>query len=58
MEMKTLSSVQIDALKEVSNIGAGHAATALSDMTGQKVLINVPVISIDDLETIFRKTAC
>lgn len=57
MELKTLSSIQLDALKEVSNIGAGHAATALSDMTGQKVLINVPVISVDDLETIFRKTA-
>jgi chemotaxis protein CheC len=57
MELKSLSTVQIDALKEVSNIGAGHAATALSDMTGQKVLINVPVITIDDLETIFRKTA-
>jgi chemotaxis protein CheC len=57
MELNSLSTIQIDALKEVSNIGAGHAATALSDMTGQKVLINVPVITVDDMETIFRKTA-
>ena len=57
MELKSLSPIQLDALKEVSNIGAGHAATALSDMTGQKVLINIPVITVDDLETIFRKTA-
>ncbi len=57
MEQTTLNSIQIDALKEVSNIGAGHAATALSDMTGQKVLINIPVITVDSLETIFAKTA-
>ena len=57
MDQTTLSSIQIDALKEVSNIGAGHAATALSDMTGQKVLINIPVITVDSLETIFAKTA-
>ncbi|HTY09249.1 MAG TPA: chemotaxis protein CheC [Candidatus Edwardsbacteria bacterium] len=57
IEQSALSTIQIDALKEVSNIGAGHAATALSDMTGQKVLINIPVITIDSLATIFAKTA-
>ena len=57
MDHQQLNTIQIDALKEVSNIGAGHAATALSDMTGQKVLINIPVISVDSLETIFAKTA-
>lgn len=56
MELNDLSTIQIDALKEVSNIGAGHAATALSDMTGQKVLINIPVIAIDELAAIFGKT--
>ena len=57
MDQTTLSTIQVDALKEVSNIGAGHAATALSDMTGQKVLINIPVITVDSLATIFAKTA-
>jgi chemotaxis protein CheY-P-specific phosphatase CheC len=27
-----LSEIQIEAMKEVGNIGAGHAATALSEM--------------------------
>ncbi len=57
MKTGSFNTIQIDALREVSNIGAGHAATALSDMTGQKVLINVPVIAVDDLATIFKKTA-
>jgi chemotaxis protein CheC len=33
---------QLDALREVANIGAGNAATALSQMIGQEVVLNVP----------------
>ncbi len=47
-----LKSVQLDALREVANIGAGHAATALSQMTDRRIFISVPeVIGIqhDDL---------
>ena len=33
-----------DALREVMNMGAGHAATALSQMTGLRVMISVPQI--------------
>lgn len=36
MEYSNLSTLQLDALKEVSNIGAGNAATALSMMMGKK----------------------
>jgi chemotaxis protein CheC len=53
--MKKLDNIQLDALKEVSNIGSGHAATALSELTGQTVTINIPVISIDPLSVIFQK---
>lgn len=35
---------QIDAIREVVNIGAGHAATALSTMTNVTVMISVPRI--------------
>lgn len=35
---------QIDAIREVVNIGAGHAATALSTMTNLTVMISVPRI--------------
>lgn len=33
---------QLDAIREVANIGAGHAATALSGMTDLRVMISVP----------------
>jgi len=55
--MKKLDNIQLDALKEVSNIGSGHAATALSELTGQTVTINIPVISVDPLSGIFEKCA-
>lgn len=35
---------QLDAIREVVNIGAGHAATALSTMTNLRVMISVPRI--------------
>jgi len=37
-----LSEIQLDALKEANNIGAGHAALALSQMIGKKIMIAVP----------------
>jgi chemotaxis protein CheC len=38
------SSERLDALKEVANIGAGHAATALSMLTHGRIMISVPTI--------------
>ncbi len=51
-DIRTLQPVQIDALREVANIGAGHAATALSQMTGGTIMISVPEINIARLEEI------
>jgi chemotaxis protein CheC len=48
----TLKELQIDALREVATIGAGHAATALSQMTECKILIGVPRITISLLEDV------
>lgn len=45
-----LRESQLDALREVANIGAGHAATALSQMTGRRIMIKVPEISICEIE--------
>ena len=47
---KPLSPQRMDALKEVANIGAGHAATALSLMTGARIMIDVPTVNIAPLE--------
>lgn len=38
------SSARLDALREVANIGAGHAATALSTLTRGRIMISVPTI--------------
>jgi len=37
-----LSYLQLDALREVGNIGAGNAATALSQILNKKITMNVP----------------
>jgi chemotaxis protein CheC len=52
VEYSNLSAMQLDALKEVSNIGAGNAATALSMMIGKKVDMTVPSVNVVKLEEI------
>lgn len=52
MEYSKLNGVQLDALKEVSNIGAGNAATALSMMINKKVDMTVPAVNVVRLEDI------
>ncbi|MRS12886.1 MAG: CheY-P-specific phosphatase CheC [Actinobacteria bacterium] len=42
MDPRNLSAFQIDVLGEVGSIGAGHAATALSQLLGAEVNIDVP----------------
>jgi chemotaxis protein CheC len=46
---RALTAVQRDALREVANIGAGHAATALSQMTGSPIMISVPTVHVAPL---------
>lgn len=51
-DVRALKELQLDALKEVANIGAGHAATALSQLTGRKIMISVPQVSVAALEAV------
>ncbi len=51
-DIRDLKALQLDALREVANIGAGHAATALSQMTDRRIMINVPEITITRLEDV------
>ena len=44
-----LSAVQADALQELGNIGAAHAATTLSQMLGSTIEMSVPAIRVVDL---------
>ncbi len=49
-DIRDLKELQLDALREVENIGAGHAATALSQITERRIMITVPRITIARLE--------
>ena len=51
-DVRDLKAMQLDALREVANIGAGHAATALSQMTDRRIMISVPQINISRLEDV------
>jgi len=51
-DLRSLKAIQLDALREVANIGAGHAATALSQMVGQTIMISVPTINVARLEDV------
>lgn len=55
MSYRGLSEMQLDALKEVGNIGAGNAATALSQLINKKVDMTVPAINIVPFNDIFDK---
>lgn len=44
-----LTSVQNDALIELLNIGFGRAAGALSQLTGHRVLLEVPEVSVHQI---------
>ncbi|SFB23248.1 chemotaxis protein CheC [Clostridium frigidicarnis] len=49
------NALQLDALKEVGNIGAGNAATALSQLLNTKVDMTVPSVNIIPFTEVFSK---
>jgi chemotaxis protein CheC len=46
LNLDEITPSQMDALMEVGNIGAGHGATALSQLLGKKINITVPKATI------------
>lgn len=52
MSFRDLTDIQLDALKELSNIGMGHAATALSQMIGQRINLQVPGVSVTKISSV------
>ena len=56
MDYSSLSMIQLDALKEVSNIGAGNAATALSMLLSKKIDMSVPSVNVVRLEDVVEET--
>jgi chemotaxis protein CheC len=51
-EFKPFPDLQMDVLKEVGNIGAGHAATALSKLLDKQVDMMVPKVRMVPFEEI------
>lgn len=50
--MNQFTSLHLDFLKEIGNIGAGNAATALSRLLNKKIEMNVPnvqIVSFDEM---------
>ncbi len=42
--MKKLDTIQQSAFCEIGNIGSGHAATALAELVGRRVMLTVPKV--------------
>src|SRR5690625_3741231 len=46
MDYNNLSTLELDVLKEIGNIGAGNAATSMSQLINKKVDMQVPSVKI------------
>ncbi|WP_340622504.1 chemotaxis protein CheC [Desulfitibacter alkalitolerans] len=49
-EWKKLQAVHFDVLKEIGNIGAGHAATSLAQLLDRRIDMDVPNAGVVDLQ--------
>ena len=52
MTISRLNEQQLDALREISNVGMGHAATALSQLTGKTIHLEVPRVLLMDMTSL------
>jgi chemotaxis protein CheC len=50
MVFPRLTDRQLDALREIGNVGMGHAATALSQLTGKTIHLEVPQVRLTDTD--------
>jgi chemotaxis protein CheC len=56
LDLNSLDQMQLDAIREIGNIGVGHAAAALSEMIGYPVDIDIPkaeLVSIYNLDSYY-----
>lgn len=52
ISISNLNSMQIDVLREIGNIGAGNAVTALSTMVAKRVDMEVPKVNIVEFKDV------
>ncbi|MCY6483648.1 chemotaxis protein CheC [Clostridium aestuarii] len=53
MKYLEMTPMQLDALREVGNIGAGNAATAMSQLLNKKIDMTVPAVNILPFNDVF-----
>ena len=51
---KELSEFQLDALREVGNMGAGHAAVALTQVLNRSTYMSIPNVALDRVKSIYK----
>ena len=52
IDLENLSEMEIDVLKELGNIGAGHAGTSLSQLLNKEVNIAVPEVRVGEIKNL------
>jgi chemotaxis protein CheC len=55
IDLGKLSEMELDVLKELGNIGAGHAATSLSKLLDKEINIAVPKIRVGEIRNISKE---
>ncbi|MGB9928393.1 MAG: chemotaxis protein CheC [Methanosarcina sp.] len=55
IDLAKLNEMELDVLKELGNIGAGHAATSLSKLLDKEVNIAVPEVNIGEIKNVFNE---
>ena len=51
-DLNNLNEVELDILKELGNIGTGHAATSLSKLINKDVYFSVPDVKIGEIKNL------
>ncbi len=54
MTLEAVNEMYLDVLKELGNIGAGNAATAIANMLGIRIEMNVPTIKLMEVSKLGR----
>lgn len=55
IDLGNLSEMELDVLKELGNIGAGHAATSLSKLLDKEIGIAVPSVRLGEIKSISKE---
>ena len=52
IKLDSLSANELDAIREVASIGSGHSVSALSDLLGKNIQMEVPNVRVVPMESV------